>query len=210
MLGRPTAARLGLRLEATRTPRAALGPALLAVFTLAIAGGCRHTPESAQEKSGPLFPLDAGMTWTFRLTSSDGESMDTITRVESVVSGEAHMSSGTSTYTYEIRDDGIYRPGSGAYLLKEPATKGRSWDGPDGGTVSIVAVDETVSVPAGTFAGCVRVEEVIPTHDQSQIYTFCPGVGPVCLDQFISGEMVIKGELIGFGPTTDLELERNP
>ncbi len=187
-----------------------LGPLALTALVLLPLGCHKHASGAGPSPTGRLFPLDEGMTWTFRLETADGQTMDLITRVDHVHEGVAHLTSGMTSYAYELREDGIFRPSMDAYLIKEPIREGSSWAGIHGGTVTVLASDETVSVPAGTFEGCVRVEEAVEEMGQSQIHTFCPGVGPVRLEQFVSGRSIARGELIAHGPTVELEDEPEP
>jgi hypothetical protein len=44
---------------------------------------------------------------------------------------------------------------------------------------TVVAVDQTVTVAAGTFAGCIRTEDVNPLEDATEYKLYCPGIGVV-------------------------------
>jgi hypothetical protein len=44
---------------------------------------------------------------------------------------------------------------------------------------TVIAVGETVTVPAGTFAGCMRTEDVNPLDDATEFKLYCPGIGVV-------------------------------
>ncbi len=43
----------------------------------------------------------------------------------------------------------------------------------------IVAVDQTVTTPAGTFSGCIRTEDFAPLDDITEFKYYCPHVGLV-------------------------------
>ena len=156
-----------------------------------------------EPETGSLFPLEQGMTWTFRIIDSEGGRMDVITRVDRREGEVAHLVSGSTHYAYELRDDGIYRPSIDTYLLKEPVEAGMSWTGGEGYRVIVVAVGQRVEVPAGTFRGCVVIEEMLGDIEVRQVHTLCPGVGPVRIEQFMNQDLVAQGELIGFGLSTD-------
>jgi hypothetical protein len=90
-------------------------------------------------------------------------------------------------------------------LLCAPVRAGTSWMSVVGPSVTeryeIAATDETVTVPAGTFRGCVRVRSRIRAGrvDAVAELTFAPNVGPVRLETFaVAGETVVpqvRGEL---------------
>jgi len=43
----------------------------------------------------------------------------------------------------------------------------------------VVAVDETVATPAGTFSGCIKTEDFDPLGDVTELKFYCPDVGLV-------------------------------
>lgn len=43
----------------------------------------------------------------------------------------------------------------------------------------VVAVDQTVSTPAGTFSGCIKTEDFDPLGDVTEFKFYCPDVGLV-------------------------------
>lgn len=43
----------------------------------------------------------------------------------------------------------------------------------------VVAVDQTVATPAGTFSGCIRTEDFDPLGDVTEFKYYCPDVGLV-------------------------------
>ena len=44
---------------------------------------------------------------------------------------------------------------------------------------TVIAVGETVTVSAGTFAGCLRTEDINPLDDATEFKLYCPGTGVV-------------------------------
>jgi hypothetical protein len=177
---------------------------LLLVGSVALlVAGCAHLMRGPDPATDSIFPLTEGRTWVFRVDAGDGESVDVITRVVSIEDNRVEMTSGTTRYVYEIREDGLYRPSLDAYLIRMPLETGASWPGPHGGTVTVLSVDESVTVPAGTFERCVRIEEATPHGEQRQIHTFCPGVGPVRLEQYLQDMSHAVGTLTSFGTETD-------
>ena len=75
------------------------------------------------------------------------------------------------------------RSGQGGYLLKAPLTLNSEWTGDDG-KVRVLSVDETISVPAGKFSGCLRTVENAKLSNATRKTTtvFCPGVGITLLE----------------------------
>lgn len=67
---------------------------------------------------------------------------------------------------------------AGGFLLREPVAAGSTFRG-DFGLVRVTGIDQTVTVPAGTFAGCIEtVEEATSNEGFKRTKTaFCPGVG---------------------------------
>jgi hypothetical protein len=84
-------------------------------------------------------------------------------------------------------EPGAVRGAQGGYLLKAPLTANAEWQGEDG-RVKVTAVDQSVDVPAGKFAGCIQtVEEAkLAAATRTTTTMFCPGVGITTLQ--IEGE----------------------
>ncbi|MFZ5890113.1 MAG: hypothetical protein ACOY0T_03515 [Myxococcota bacterium] len=79
----------------------------------------------------------------------------------------------------DIDNTGV-RHVTGGYLLKPPLALHAKFPG-DFGMVEITAVDKTVSVPAGTFPGCLETTEELASTEFSKrtVTLFCPDVGIV-------------------------------
>lgn len=67
---------------------------------------------------------------------------------------------------------------TGGALLREPLTEGATWRG-DFGRVRVTSVARTVTVPAGTFQGCLETLEEMTSAEGTKRTTtaFCPDVG---------------------------------
>jgi hypothetical protein len=92
--------------------------------------------------------------------------------------------------------------------LKTPLTAGATWRSKSG-TVRVDAVDQTATVPAGTFKGCLRTVEESrdPTASKVVRSVYCPHVGLVSLD--VEGVSDVGHEhqvvnLRSFGPRVDV------
>ena len=67
---------------------------------------------------------------------------------------------------------------TGGALLREPLAEGASWRG-DFGRVRVTHVARTVTVPAGTFQGCLETLEEMTSSEGTKRTTtaYCPDVG---------------------------------
>lgn len=127
-----------------------------------------------------------------------------ILQVERRSKGRASLRSGSSIKRLELEADGI-RLVTGGYLLKAPLALGADWAGP-AGRVRVTALEQNVSVPAGTFVGCVETTEAGgqgPTA-RAIITNYCPEVGIVKLS-VDDGERQERFELKAFGPHVRIE-----
>ena len=96
----------------------------------------------------------------------------------------AEITGGKKPSSIVYDDKGIRRVPEDTYLLVWPATEGRSWPVGPMATARIRSVTATVTVPAGTFHGCIEVVEERKTTAAGAVIvtTFCPDVGIVLLD----------------------------
>ena len=85
------------------------------------------------------------------------------------------------------------------YLIQNPLEVGTNWVSPGGyATRTIVGVDETVTVPAGTFTGCLLVEEQEEGYDGVGKDWFAPGVGLVKQEWYYNDVLADGMELIDY------------
>lgn len=127
--------------------------------------------------------------WTYDVDTGGGPPTLAITRVTASGEDYAVVSSGGAPIRYEWRDDGLYRPDRGGYVLKAPITVGARWEAGQGTTAEVVATDKQVSTPAGDFAGCVEVVEQGGATPKLVRTVFCPDVGPVELESSMALEV---------------------
>lgn len=71
------------------------------------------------------------------------------------------------------------------FFLKAPLTVGATWKNADG-KYAVTAIDETVTVPAGTFTNCVEVTHWSASGIVTTITLYAPGVGMVQRDETFS------------------------
>ncbi|MGZ3420030.1 MAG: hypothetical protein ACXWUG_14100 [Polyangiales bacterium] len=154
------------------------------VFAIVACGG--GSPPAAPKQSkwkGALlyYPFEPNSQWSFRVSGPPG--LPTLLKIDKVIAFDGQIAivqSGAESRTYKIAPDGIVRDPSGAYLLKYPMKLGDKWPGAKGATVVVTRVDAKVTVPAGTYEGCVETTETIQGDEAGLVRTvFCPEVGPV-------------------------------
>jgi hypothetical protein len=80
------------------------------------------------------------------------------------------------------------------FFLKAPLTVGATWKNADG-KYTVTAINETVTVPAGTFTNCVEVTHWSASGTVTTITLYAPGVGMVQRDETFS---VIGGGIGSF------------
>jgi hypothetical protein len=117
------------------------------------------------------------------------------------------LSIGGKVQRLELTAEGIMQA-TGGYLLKGPLSKGAHWKGQTG-DVSVSAMDKSVTVPAGTFQGCVETLEHARLQDAEKKITtvFCPDVGITVLEVqgIVNGEYGLeRASLKSFGPKVDI------
>ncbi len=140
------------------------------------------------QSDATYFPLKAGMTWEYSSTSDKRETRKIIiTNLapqkvnDTTVTPRKWETGGASKYDLVAKDDnGVYLYGeqksenaeptilkAKAYYIPHSITEGTSWDittklGDDEVklTLTIEGVNDTVTVPAGTFKDCVKIKHV--------------------------------------------------
>lgn len=197
------------------------------VFAAMAAGGCTRSRTGVAN----YFPLKPGMTWTFRFTGSTGATgeLTTVNQAPRKVFGFTTIpqqnTGGDKSYTEFYADDGQgirhvaidesegiqSRLSDHSYVIKSPIGVGTSWHEIDrtfdgtvyDATTRIESVSDNVSVPAGTYSGCVRIHSTglasstkgtarapggasglrLAAGDETTVvedyYWLAPGVGPV-------------------------------
>lgn len=113
----------------------------------------------------------------------------------------------TGNQSFELTAAGVAtttKAGAPAFLLKLPLEASTSWLGPHGGKSRISAAGVSVTVPAGSFSGCLTTLEERGGDAPFRILTtLCPDVGIVVLE-VQSGPSVERAELVYYGPPIDI------
>lgn len=154
-------------------------PALLVLLLCACGGAQTGTGRSGPRGAEDYFPLTEGTAWSYDVDDGVGTVL-AISRVESRSGRRANVIDPAGIVVpYEVRDDGIFRPDKGVYLLREPLTVGASWTSTAGMTARVAAVDRVVETPAGRFTGCLEVVQEGGDAGLHITTDYCPEVGPV-------------------------------
>ncbi len=133
-----------------------------------------------------------GSIWTYDVDTGQGLPTLAITRVTLNDGPNVEISSGGDPIRYELRPDGLFRSDRDGYLLKPPFTQGATWDAGGGASAEITAVDRDVETMAGSFTGCIEVNETGGANGKVVRTVYCPDVGPVEVDSSMS--MSLSGQ----------------
>jgi len=174
-------------------------PALLLALSLGV--GCGGAAANAPTPRDPLtpltlFPLQAGSVWTYDVDTGVGLPTLGVRRVVAATETRAVIQNDAGERTeYELRAEGIYEPAREAWILRAPIREGAEWPSGSGRVATIVSVEERVETPhAGTFEGCVRVEESGDAAGREMITIYCPDVGPVVVEVSLTTRLTHRRE----------------
>lgn len=186
---------------AASKPRRRQGAAGLCwVAAAACATACATTPATTPAPTAPppedaaqYYPLEQGYRWAYDVQRGQ-EQILAVYAVRARHGTSVELEAGGEVIRYEVLPDGIARSHSAGevdkrgppsdYLLKSPIRVGNRWTIADG-VASITAVGQSITVPAGTFANCVTVEEAREAPPRLVRTTYAPGVGPVSVDSLV-------------------------
>jgi hypothetical protein len=156
------------------------------------------------EAPADYFPLATGWKWAYEV-EKNGEKILATYAVVSNTGAAAEVRAGEERTSYAIRPEGISRLealGPNDFILKAPIHAGAEW-AIQGGTARVVAVGETVTVPAGAFGNCAVVEESRTQPDRVLRTTYAAGVGPIQLEYQVSEgapprfNVILRARLLG-------------
>ncbi|HTP26817.1 MAG TPA: hypothetical protein VMK12_14335 [Anaeromyxobacteraceae bacterium] len=158
------------------------------------------TPRADANAAAPAeyFPLAVGNTWVFLDRSTQKEAHHTVRIVRRDEDGyfvdDQHGA---------LRADADCLHDRRRNLLCRPIAKGTTWSSVVSPSATeryeIAGVNETVTVPAGTFHGCVRVRSQLHAGGVEQVaeLTYAPSVGPVRVETFVVVDAVPKRQITG-------------
>lgn len=98
----------------------------------------------------------------------------TISNVEELLTPTAEG----MTHLTRTRTDSPGEAQTPRIILKLPPTAGASWKN-ENGRYAITSVDEIVTVPAGTFTGCIEVTHWTADGNVMVVTLYAPGIGMV-------------------------------
>jgi len=179
---------------------------LLAACVVVFTAGCSKDQRSVIPP-GDYYPLAVGDTWTYRMSPGTKLYDAQVTATRTIENTKTYAMAVEDTYSYlVVRNDGVYEYGQGdpsepkvavlfdppQLVYKLPFEEDSTWNAPvladptekNSETVYVDGqVDgvESVTVPAGTFARCVRVTVDDPRDapaDRTDLW-FAPNVGIV-------------------------------
>lgn len=158
------------------------------------------------------FPLADGMVYTYEVTREPiGVGDRVLIKVRRSTPQHATLLTGSRTRALTIQLGSIQRDGAG-YVLREPLSVGAQWPGENGGKTRVVDINARVTVPAGTFSGCVKTVEDVGAEGESRVESvFCPDVGIAQLvvhESHGSSTAVQRFQLLTYGPPVDLSTIR--
>ena len=167
-----------------------------ALATIALALATAAPAAIAQATSNDYFPLARGSTWTYAINPPPGTRIATRlftntvdrTRTQPLVGTWSHLTSyqGADHWVLETSVNRVYEtPAELWYRLGVAA--GTSWTmqmphgatGSNGATLTLASRTEAVTVPAGTFARCIRIDYTSRVAGAIESEWFAPGVGLV-------------------------------
>ena len=127
-----------------------------------------------------FYPIVEGNAWAHAVTSHDTGQMVLVTsRIAKVDPDGFVISSGANNVTYARKPEGLFKPQSGYFILKDPIKAGARWKMRDlEGEVRVDLVAQTTTVTAGRFKNCIHVTEEIPESQRVE-WVYAPGVGPI-------------------------------
>lgn len=187
--------RTAMRVAVTRKcPPISQWPLAVLLLALACAPGCAS---SAAQKAGPaapvnvedprqLYPLEPGWKWAYDVEKA-GQPILAVYAVIQRDGETATLQAGEERITYHVTAEGIARRRpdkdlpQGDFLLRGPIREGARWP-IEGGTATVTSVSQSVTVAAGTYQGCVVVEESRSEPTRLVRTTYAPGVGPVTIE----------------------------
>ena len=162
---------------------------LWSIFAIGIFAGCVTTQTSEKlppaEKASDFYPVKLGNAWAHLVTSHDTNAQVLVTsRIAKVDPDGFVLTTGAQNVAIARRAEGLFKPQSGYYILKDPIKAGASWKMRDAdGMVTITAVSKTTTVAAGKFKNCIHLTEEIPGSQRANI-VYAPGVGPISMKVF--------------------------
>jgi hypothetical protein len=182
------------------------------VLVLACAAPGATTPDLGPVTARRLYPMGEGYIWTYDIDTQTEITALGISRVMGISGDLVRIAAdGGDERTYELREEGIYRPDVSTWLIRDPIEVGQEWPSSGGRTARISSISEEVDVPAGHFTRCVEITEQGGEAGLHVRTVYCPDVGPAIVESrqelslAMSGGVTVTGTLRGFQQGEDDE-----
>lgn len=199
-----------------------LRPHVLAGFAACAASsslGCApekqpNVPEEAPAEKIPplhqLFPLKDRTVASFEMETDLGDKGVLVLEISRPRPELAELKIAGRVQRLTVEENRISQT-TGGILLEEPIEAGHSFRGPFG-TVTITEVGQQVTVPAGTYAGCIVTVEEAADPPKRATSTYCPGIGLVGMqvESFGEGAGLITTRLSYYGPRFEMNGSTEP
>lgn len=171
-------------------------------------GGTQPPRTQAPSRGGPLtvhdfLPFENQTVLSFVTSDDLGGTSYFVMEIERPSEGQGEIWIAGRRTRFRITPRRVERAEGGIWL-EEPLEVGHSFPGPFGQT-TIESLAQKVTVPAGTFEGCLVTVERSPAKIAES--TYCPGVGLVRIvveGASDSDVTRVQSELTGYGPRVDL------
>lgn len=162
---------------------------LVLLFVCGCAGSQLQPRAASAPTPATLYPLRAGCAWSYDVDSGDGQPVLATTRVLRAEAGMVEVQTGQAVQTYRLLPDGVQKAGSAFFLLHARLDH---WPSGPTSEARVTSTEEALTTPAGSFNGCVVVEELNRDTTQRTSTTYCPEVGPAR----VVSEMKVRGQTL--------------
>ena len=185
---------------------------VLALLVPACGGRGATTPDTGPLTARRLYPMGEGFIWTYDIDTQTEITALGISRVMGIDGDVVRIAAdGGDERTYELREEGIYRPDTSTWLIHDPIALGAEWPSSGGRTARITSISTEVDGTAGHFTRCVEITEEGGDAGLHVRTVYCPDVGPALVESrqdltlAMSGGVTVTGTLRGFQQGEDDE-----
>lgn len=147
-----------------------------------------------------MLPLEDQMVSNFHMTTDLGDDGILVLEIYRPRPEIAELKIAGRTQRLVV-DERRISHAAGGILLETPLEKGHKFTG-SFGDVTITTTNELVTVPAGTYSGCLTTVEESTSPPKRSTSTYCPGIGLVRMEveSFGEGAGLVRTELTYHGP----------
>lgn len=148
-----------------------------------------------------LLPLEHDTVFSYETLTDAGETGLMVLQIRRPRPDLAELDVAGRVQRLDVDETSVMHS-AGGYLLKDPIRVGASFPGAFG-AVTVVEMDKSVQLPAGSFERCVVTREEASQPFKRADSTYCPGVGLVSLVVEASGDadvLRVETRLKSHGP----------